>query len=48
MHCIVGNIIIVIYDHLYYWDGIYLYLVTANKILTNLLKAMLSLNHLSW
>jgi hypothetical protein len=26
------------------WFGIYLYLVTANKILTNLLKAMLSLN----
>jgi hypothetical protein len=26
------------------WFGIYLYLVTANKILTNLLKAMLSFN----
>jgi hypothetical protein len=28
---------------LYLWFGIYLYLVTANKILTNYLKAMLSL-----
>jgi hypothetical protein len=26
------------------WFDIYLYLVTANKILTNLLKAMLSFN----
>jgi hypothetical protein len=26
------------------WFGIYLHLVTANKILTNLLKAMLSFN----
>jgi hypothetical protein len=26
------------------WFGIYLYLVIANKILTNLLKAMLSFN----
>jgi hypothetical protein len=30
---------------LFNWDDIHLYLVTANKILTNLLKAMLSLNH---
>jgi hypothetical protein len=30
MHCIVGFIIK--YDLLFYWDGIYLYLVTANKI----------------
>jgi hypothetical protein len=27
------------------WVDIHLYLVIANKILTNLLKAMLSLNH---
>jgi hypothetical protein len=32
-------------DLLFNWDSIYLYLVTANKILTNLLKAMLSLNY---
>jgi hypothetical protein len=43
MHCIVGFIIH--YDQLFNWVGIHLYLVTANKILTNLLKAMLSLNH---
>jgi hypothetical protein len=30
------------------WFGIYLYLVTANKILTNLLKAMLSFNPYCW
>jgi hypothetical protein len=41
MHCIVGFIIN--YDLLFNWDGIYLYLVIANKILTNLLKATLSL-----
>ena len=29
---------------LYLWFGIYLHLVTANKILTNYLKAMLSFN----
>jgi hypothetical protein len=29
---------------LYLWFGIYLYLVIANKILTNYLKAMLSFN----
>jgi hypothetical protein len=33
------------YDLLINWDVIHLYLVTANKFLTNLLKAMLSLNH---
>jgi hypothetical protein len=33
MHCIVGFIINS--DQLFYWDGIYLYLVSANKILTN-------------
>jgi hypothetical protein len=43
MHCIVG--LSINCDLLFYWDGIHLYLVTANKILTNLLKAMLSLNH---
>jgi hypothetical protein len=42
----VGSIIIIVtYDLLFNWVGIYLYLVIANKILTNLLKAMLSLNH---
>jgi hypothetical protein len=35
-------------DILFNWDGIYLYLVTANKILTNLLKATLNLNHSLW
>ena len=30
------------------WFGIYLHLVTANKILTNLLKAMLSFNPYCW
>jgi hypothetical protein len=43
LHCIIGFIIN--YDLLCYWDVIYLYLVTANKILTNLLKETLSLNH---
>jgi hypothetical protein len=43
MHCIVGFVSNC--DQLFYWVGIYLYLVIANKILTNLLKAMLSLNH---
>jgi hypothetical protein len=33
MHCIVGFIINC--DQLFNWDGIYLYLVIANKILTN-------------
>jgi hypothetical protein len=33
MHCIVG--VIINLDHLFIWVGIYLYLVTANKILTN-------------
>jgi hypothetical protein len=42
LHCIVGFVIKC--DLLFNWVGIYLYLVTANKILTNLLKAMLSLN----
>jgi hypothetical protein len=43
LHCIVGFIINC--DLLFNWVGINLYLVIANKILTNLLKAMLSLNH---
>jgi hypothetical protein len=30
------------------WFGIYLHLVTANKFLTNLLKAMLSFNPYCW
>jgi hypothetical protein len=46
LHGIVGYIINC--DLLLDWDGIYLYLVTANKILTNLLKATLSLNHSLW
>ena len=44
LHCIVGFIIIN-YDILFNRVSIYLHLVIANKILTNLLKAMLSLNH---
>jgi hypothetical protein len=32
LHCIVG--VIINFDLLFIWDGIYLYLVTANKILT--------------
>jgi hypothetical protein len=35
MHCIVW--IIIIYDLLFNWDDIYLYLVIANKISTNLI-----------
>jgi hypothetical protein len=34
MHCIAS--VIINYDLLLNWVGIYLYLVTANKILTNL------------
>jgi hypothetical protein len=33
MHCITG--VIINCDLLFSWVGIYLYLVTANKILTN-------------
>jgi hypothetical protein len=33
LHCIVG--VIINCDHLFIWVDIYLYLVTANKILTN-------------
>jgi hypothetical protein len=43
LHCIVRFNINC--DQLINWDGIHLYLVTSNKILTNFLKAMLSLNH---
>jgi hypothetical protein len=46
LHCIVGFIIKC--DQLFNWVGIYLHLVHANKVLTNLLKVMLSLNHLPW
>jgi hypothetical protein len=41
-HCIVGFIIN--RDQLFNWFGIYLHLIISNKILTKLLKAMLSLN----
>jgi hypothetical protein len=33
MHCIVG--VIINWDLLFIWVGIYLHLVTTNKILTN-------------
>jgi hypothetical protein len=36
LHCIVDFIIKC--DQLFNWDGIYLYLVTVNKILTNFKK----------
>jgi hypothetical protein len=45
LYCIVRFIISC--DQIFNWVGIYLYIVTANKILTNLLKAMLNLNHFS-
>jgi hypothetical protein len=32
MHCIVG--VVINFDLLFIWVGIYLYLVTSNKILT--------------
>ena len=41
LHEIIINFVLL----LYLWFGIYLHLVTANKILTNYLKAMLSFNH---
>jgi hypothetical protein len=43
LHHIVGFIIIC--DPLFNLVGIYLHLVIPNQISTNLLKAMLSLNH---
>ena len=46
MHCM-GLIINLFYYYLL-WFGIHLHLVTANKILTNLLKAMLSFNFYCW
>jgi hypothetical protein len=45
MHCIVG--VIINCDLLFIWVDLYLYLVTANKNLTNF-KAMLSFNRLLW
>jgi hypothetical protein len=33
LHCIVG--VVIDFDLLFIWVGIYLYLVTANKIFTN-------------
>jgi hypothetical protein len=36
---------ILIFYQLFNWVGIYLYLVFANKMLANLIKAMLSLSH---
>jgi hypothetical protein len=33
MHCIAG--VVINFDLLFNWVGIYLYLVTVNKILTN-------------
>jgi hypothetical protein len=33
LHCIMG--VNINYDLLFIWVGIYLYLVTANKVLTN-------------
>jgi hypothetical protein len=46
LHCIVEFIINC--DKLFNLVGIHLYLVTANKILTNLLKAMLNFHYLPW
>jgi hypothetical protein len=43
MYCTVGFIIN--YDFILYWYDIHLYLLTGNKTLTNLLKAMLSRNY---
>ena len=43
LYCIVRFIINC--DQSFIWVCIHLYLVIANKILTNLLKVMLSLNH---
>jgi hypothetical protein len=36
LHCIIGFILH--YDILFNWDGIYLYLVIAHKLLTNKIK----------
>jgi hypothetical protein len=45
MHCTVGfQFGTFIYLSSIHWVGIYLHLVIANKILTNLLKAILSIN----
>jgi hypothetical protein len=45
MHCIAGDVVTFVL--LLNWVAIYLYLVTANKILTTL-KGMLSSNHPLW
>jgi hypothetical protein len=45
MHHIAG--VVITFVLLLNWVGIYLYLVTANKILTNF-KPMLSFNHPLW
>jgi hypothetical protein len=45
MHCIVS--VIISFDVLFNWVGIYLCLVTAIKLLPTS-KAMLSFNHLLW
>jgi hypothetical protein len=39
MSCIASWDLLFIYDQLYNWVGIYLYLVIANKILTNKVKS---------
>jgi hypothetical protein len=44
MHGIIINFVLLLYLRF----GIYLHLVTANKILTNYLKAMLSFNPCCW
>jgi hypothetical protein len=45
MHCM--SFLLILFYYLLLWVGIYLHLVIANKILTNLLKPMLSFNPLS-
>ena len=40
LNCIAGEVVTFVL--LFNWAGIYLYLVTANKNLTNLLKVMLN------
>jgi hypothetical protein len=46
--CIAWDLLLILFYYYLLWFGIYLYLVIANKILTNLLKAMLSLNPYCW
>jgi hypothetical protein len=45
-HCNVG--VIINCDLLFNWVSVYLYLVTANKILTNFKKKWSAFNHLFW